>query len=188
MENFCRFNESKNCYLNNCCNNCNYYSERKNKLKIEESNEVKRVKIVRKMEDLMGLENGNGLYTQERDVIREGEYITVLVVMFKGEGFYEFEYGEPRQEDLAFLKAMGFEFEYKPLRTIDEVLEEIEDLQHERFLCGDENYFVSLDVEKNKYEVSYNRYYKNITCVYLKKETAQKYADELNEIIGVNNK
>ena len=79
MENFCRFEKSKNCYLNNCCKNCNFYEERlKNKIKKgKEEN-----KIVKKLKDLDGLENGMGLimkYDTEKVFDIEEKTLSILV-------------------------------------------------------------------------------------------------------------
>lgn len=149
-----------------------------NHLRFVAKDKMEEIRVVRKLEDLEGLENGMGLVIKcFKDEL--GEFIRVQRKVEEIEGMVI-----KSKDKFEFLKSMGFKFKYKPLRSLEEVLEEIEDLQHERFIYGNENYFVSLDVKRNKYEVSYNMHYKNVTCVYLKKETAQKYADELNEIIG----
>lgn len=131
-------------------------------------------KVVRKWEDLIGMENGFGLTIDENlDVVRKGfhGYYLRKEELFTFEGY------------LGSIKCMGFKFDYKPLRTVHEVIQEIKSLKSLTFKQGKLNYFVSC--YEGKYHVEAMRETFIIGVNYMTKEQAQKYADELNEIIGV---
>lgn len=136
-------------------------------------------RIVRKLEDLDGLENGMGaiaVYDEINNRIRAKEERLGIGIAHSDEysdldGF------------LTAMKAMGFKFEYKPLRTVHEVIQEIKSLKSLTFKQGELNYFVSCC--EDKYRVEAMRETFIIGVNYMTIEQAQKYADELNEIIGV---
>ncbi|MGL5724424.1 hypothetical protein [Cetobacterium sp.] len=174
MENFCRFDKSKNCYLNNCCKNCNFYE---NRLKTNNINVAKRIKedkkeegfnaqnttiniavininckdtpcmfafenyvkedkmenrIVKKLEDLDGLENGMGLRVVVSDVSDSEDYKNISVSVYKVDCRIADIKGNAKKK-LETLKSMGFKFEYKPLdkneEKLEKILESVEDVE-----------------------------------------------------------
>lgn len=160
----------------------NYYNKRR--FEIVEEDKMEQVKIVRKLEDLEGLKNGRGLKLEIKKDVRHGEYEDVLVLMCGGLGSLTFETNTPlSNEDSSLLKAMGFEFEYKPLRTVDEVLEEMKRGQT-KFVEGENNFIVAM--YEGAYIVHFFSHQEILGAIYLTKEQATKYRDELNEIIGVD--
>lgn len=158
------------------------------RFEIVEEDKVEQVKIVRKLEDLDGLENGMGLvikYDTEKRMIGEEKTLSILVgcnseILCK----IDVEIKESLKSILKIAKSMGFEFEYKPLRTVEEIKNEIDSLKSIRFMLGEPNWFLSYDGEKNIYTPAYAAKYCSVCEKYMEKEKAQAYADELNEIIG----
>ncbi|MGL5712046.1 MAG: hypothetical protein ACRCX2_03435 [Paraclostridium sp.] len=71
----------------------------------------------------------------------------------------------------------------RPSKVVHEVIQEIKSLDSLTFKQGEFNYFVSWC--KGKYHVEAMRETFIIGVNYMTKEQAQKYAEELNEIIGV---
>ncbi|MGL5713603.1 MAG: hypothetical protein ACRCX2_11340 [Paraclostridium sp.] len=127
-------------------------------------------KVIKKLKDLDGLENGSGLrvYWCEADKCLEIYFNSRFIDrVFK-------------LDKTDVLKAMGFKFEYKPLRKLEEVIDEIRNLKSLPFVCGESNYFV---VYNNGWHVGEFIYIDTLST-YMTKEQAQKYVDELNEIVG----
>lgn len=76
--------------------------------------------IIRCLKDLDGFENGAGLKLKYDYDPNSGYYECLWLYHFSDNTKIELQ-----EKDIKVLKAMGFEFEYKPLRTVDEVLDEI---------------------------------------------------------------
>lgn len=128
-------------------------------------------RIVRKLEDLDGLENGTGLHLSFDEINKEIQVYTDT----------ELKIGT---RDLDFIKCMGFKFEFQKLRTVEEVLEDMKENSLNPY--NDYNYFL--------FEVVYDKFSKDygindvdsrfaLGAYIFSQETAQKYADELNEIM-----
>lgn len=181
MENFCRFEKSKNCYLNNCCKNCNFYEERL-KNKIKEGKEEN--KIVKKLKDLDGLKNGMGLimkYDTEKVFDIEEKTLSILVehnleILYK----VDVEMITSLKHILEIAKSMGFKFEYKPLRTKEEIMK---DLVEKEFKFGDEN-FILIQRVNGKYEYMLNTSYYTLDTKYYTKDSIKRVVEELNELIN----
>lgn len=160
--------------------------EEEGKLRINKSSKIysgegyTETRIVRKLEDLDGLENGMGAFVEIKhnvaNVLCKNKEIFILIINSSN------EYSDV-ETFLKTLKAMGFKFEFQKLRTVEEVLEEITKLDgkfsEERVF----NYYIDLDHNDNKYKVDYCDRYETLGTIYMSAETAQKYADELNEIM-----
>ncbi|MGL5751687.1 MAG: hypothetical protein ACRCXT_14230 [Paraclostridium sp.] len=163
--NFCSSEIFLDAYIKNKEFNLEYLKSLCGNEKLEQS------KVIRNLKDLDGLENGNGLkvYWCETD--------KYLEIYFKSR-FVDRVF---RLDKADVLIAMGFKFEYKPLRKLEEVRDEIRNLKSLPFIHGESNYIVACDTGK--------WYIDNLTHIdtlstYVTKEQAQKYVDELNEIVG----
>lgn len=99
-------------------------------------------KLVSKLEDLDGLENGNGmcLSWDEKD--------RVLEVKCNGKLFCYWHKNESIEVWLGILKAMGFEFEMKTKRTEEEIIAEIEKLAK---IGEDNRHYIYFGEDVNKY-------------------------------------
>ncbi|MGL5718327.1 MAG: hypothetical protein ACRCX2_35310 [Paraclostridium sp.] len=140
------------------------------------------VRIIRKLEDLDGLENGMGA---ELIYVVVGGSVKVVtsedeLTINSSDGYSDIE------SFLDTLKAMGFKFEYKPLRTEREVFEEIKNLEGVEFKPYEENFCVEFDYSKQSYGVASYGKYRAVGVVFMASKQAQKYAGELNEIIANN--
>ncbi|MGL5714224.1 MAG: hypothetical protein ACRCX2_14485, partial [Paraclostridium sp.] len=136
---------------------------------------VKEVRVVRKLEDLDGLDNGMGAKI----------YLTIqgeLRVSVGGIKWFDPNVGGVEIEEV--LKKLGFKFEYKPLRTIDQVKAEMLSKCKE-FKFNGFNYYIKYVQQDKRYYVSYDCFNDILGALYFDKETADKYCNELNEIIGV---
>ncbi|MEG1087568.1 MAG: hypothetical protein RSD79_05835 [Cetobacterium sp.] len=143
----------------------------KNKFVVIEEDKMEEIKIVRKLEDLDGLENGFGLHLGYDSFNKTTQVYTEDELKFS-------------TKDLEFIKGMGFKFEYKPLRTEQEVKKEILNLESLPFTQEKVNYYVDYNNLINKYLVICDSVNGHGLHIYMPEGLAQKYADELNEIIN----
>lgn len=128
-------------------------------------------RIVRKLEDLDGLENGLGL---KLDWDNEDETLDIII-----DGRIRDVVGS--ELDFNYLKAMGFKFEYKPIRTVEEVIEEMKSKTDD--VLKERNYDL-YEVEFIKFTKHYKiRMAETVGAPVFVAGLAQKYADELNEIM-----
>lgn len=135
-------------------------------------------RIVRKLEDLCNMGNGMGLYIDSNlDVRLKDKKMQICC----GSDFVNTNLGVY----LEVLKSMGFKFEYKPLRTEQEVKREILSLESLHFAQEKPNYYVGYNNLIDKYLVICDSVNGHGLHIYMTEEQAKKYADELNEIIGV---
>lgn len=157
---------------------------------IVEEDKMEQVKIVRKLEDLDGNiskceEFVLNYYraTKSAEIIFKGDK-NIMVTEICEESFKI--YTETRN----LLKKLGFEFQYKPLRTVEEVKREFIELTKNRFCTKTYKYLVI----KHDTECSAENYYYYKDCYrevpfgkacWLTEEEARNYSEELNEIIGV---
>lgn len=135
---------------------------------------MEEIRVVRKLEDLCNVGNGMGLYIDSNLDVRSKDKKMLICC---GSDLVKTNLGVY----LEVLKSMGFKFEYKPLRTVKEVLNEARTKIVE-FIPGIENYLLVKTSEGN-YGVDRDVYLERIDSLYLHEGVAQKYADELNEII-----
>ncbi|MEG2347282.1 MAG: hypothetical protein RSB50_06330 [Cetobacterium sp.] len=133
-------------------------------------------RIVRKLEDLRNMGNGIGLYIDSNLDVRLKDKKMLICC---GSDLVNTNLGVY----LEVLKAMGFKFEYKPLRTVEEVLEEMKN-NSKKFEKEGENFCIALDHDLKRYVAENYIYFEVLGGVYLTKNDAQKYVNELNEIIG----
>lgn len=134
---------------------------------------MEEIRVVRKWEDLIGMENGFGLAIDENlDVVRKGfhGYYLRKEELFTFEGY------------LGSIKCMGFKFDYKPLRSLEEVIEEMI-AKTDNILKEDRDYDL-YEVEFIKFTKHYKiRLAETVGAPVFVAGIAQKYADELNEIL-----
>ncbi|WP_297638610.1 hypothetical protein [uncultured Clostridium sp.] len=149
----------------------------KERFEIIEEDKMKEVRIVRKLEDLDGLENGKGLFmafnTKEKtlSIAYNFKILYKVDTRIKSSIVHIFE----------IAKSMGFKFEYKPLRTKDEVLADIKRLACER--SRDCRTMILQDVNTNKYFATDN--YKTIENEkkYFNEDIAHDLVNEINELL-----
>ncbi|MGL5712632.1 MAG: hypothetical protein ACRCX7_09990 [Cetobacterium sp.] len=147
---------------------------------IIKEDKVEEVRVVRKLEDLEGLPNGFGLklnWNEDEKRIESKKDHNIVHWITTGDirnlgAEYCFN----------IIKSLGFRFEYKPLRTIEEVVAEMRTKEIQFTFNGD-NCYIKHVASYNKYYVSYDCHDNIIGAIYLDKETASKYCIELNEIL-----
>lgn len=137
-------------------------------------NEIKKedVRVVRKLEDLDEHRNSSGLrlsYSPECDEHDEG-----LEIMGENgdTGIFIIE------SNLWVLKGMGFEFDYKPKRTEEEIMN---DLVEKTFKFGEGNYIL-IKHEHGCYDYMNNMSFYTPNQKYYSLESLKKVVKELNEI------
>lgn len=150
---------------------------------IKEDSKVENVKVIRKLEDFDGLENGMGL---RFEILREcynGDIYDFLILTTEEKEFqrWNLKYQKHLISCFVFFKAMGFEFEYKPLRTKEEVLKDMERLSCEK---SDSCKTMVFWVKKDKKYIATDDVRTPLNAkVYFNDNVANDFANELNEII-----
>lgn len=128
------------------------------------------MKIIRRLEEFDKLENGMGL----KVFIDNNDKTLSVGVPWKLNVINRISLSEVDSEIIALIKAMGFEFEWKPKRTLEEVLHSYSTMF---FVPNEKNYLI---LEKDgRYSVSYS-FCKSIGTSYYLKKDAEKICDELN--------
>lgn len=164
-----------------------YVSVSKDKFIIEED-KMEEIRVVRKLEDLDGLPNGFGAKIQR---IPDSIYMQVIV---NGKSIHDFNTAEVSGENyfkeiVKNLKAMGFKIEYKPMRTEQEVKEEVVELTKDRHSTKTYKFLIlkhQTECSAENYYYYKNFYYGEIPfgkACWLTEEEAKMYSKELNEII-----
>ena len=148
----------------------------KERFEIIEEDKMKEVRIVRKLEDLDGLENGIGLFIAFDKKEKTLSVVHGLKILYKIDARIK----SSLVHILEVCKSMGFEFEYKPLRTKDEVLADIKRLACER--SQDCRTMILQDVNTNKYFATDD--YRTIENEkkYFNEDIAHDLVNEINEI------
>lgn len=136
--------------------------------------EKEEIKVIRKLEDFDEFPNGMGLKLR---VDRQNEEIDIMYgvsvassVLFKESCF-------------KVLKAMGFKFEYKPLRTEEEIMK---DLIEKEFKFGEGNYIL-IKHEHGCYDYMNNMSFYTPGQKYYSLESLKKVVKELNELLSDKN-
>lgn len=137
--------------------------------------------VVRRLEELHGLENGFGLSIDENlDVIRKGFHGCYL----RKKECIKFENDKAGLNGyLGSLKCMGFKFEYKPLRNIAEIKA---DLLEKEFTFHYANYTIGNGFN-GFYEVIEQEDYKTEGAKYYTRDSVVKVVKELNELLESEN-
>lgn len=147
---------------------------------IIEEDKMEEIRVIRKLEELEGLQNGFGLKLNwneyEKRIESKKDHDIVYWITTEDIRNLGTEYC------FNIIKSLGFKFEYKPLRTIEEVIAEMRTKEIQFTFNGD-NWYVKHVASYNKYYVSYDCHDNIIGTIYLDKETAAKYCIELNEIL-----
>ncbi|MGL5751692.1 MAG: hypothetical protein ACRCXT_14255, partial [Paraclostridium sp.] len=104
--------------------------------------------VIRKLKDLDGLMNNKGweLLFESTDNFKDKGYYQEWVRLDdkSNKGWFNAFY-ELTDKTIDLLKIGGFEFEYKPLRKLEEVRDEIRNLKSLPFIHGESNYIVACD-------------------------------------------
>ncbi|MEG3013135.1 MAG: hypothetical protein RR795_01585 [Cetobacterium sp.] len=156
-------------------------------VKVEINDEKKKeIKIIKKLEDLDGLKNKKGweLSFQSDDNFKDKGYYQkwIRIDEKNDKGWFSAIY-RLNEQSVERLKGLGFEFEYKPLRSEEEIMN---DLIEKKFKFGEGNYILI------KHEHGFYDYKNNITFYtpgqkYYSLESLKKVIAELNEILYSEN-
>ncbi|MGL5190860.1 MAG: hypothetical protein ACRC7S_14560 [Cetobacterium sp.] len=138
------------------------------------------VRVIRKLEYLDGLENGMGAIAVYDEVNKRVRIRTKEECL--GIGIARSDEYSDLDGFLTVMKVIGFKFEYKPLRTIDQVKAEML-LKCKEFKFNSKNYFINYVQQDKRYYVSYDCFNNILGALYFDKETANEYCNELNEIL-----
>ncbi|MGL5580532.1 MAG: hypothetical protein ACRDCE_06155 [Cetobacterium sp.] len=125
----------------------------------------KEVKVVRTLKNLIGLENGVGLHLNYNNSSNQIQIYTETELKME-------------TIDLDFLKAMGFKFEYKPLRNEEEILK---DLVEKEFDFHGGNYTIGKGFN-GAYAIIGQEDFKTDNTKYYTKISIAKVVKELNEL------
>lgn len=126
--------------------------------------------VVRKIEELDGLENGTGLHLSFDEINKEIQVYTDT----------ELKIGT---RDLDFIKCMGFKFEHKPLRSEKQIMH---DLVEKEFKFGEGN-FLLIKLENGKWDYMNNTSHYVPDKKYYTLESAKIVVKELNELLESEN-
>lgn len=135
------------------------------------------MKTIRKIEDLDWLENGKGLkvFIDNNDkTLSVGAYWDINLI--SGLALSEVD-----DNIISLIKAMGFEFEWKPKRELEEIIASYEEVE---FIMGENNWCIT-KVERDSYcwyRVEEHFATQYIGAKYYEKEDAIKIVNELNQI------
>ncbi|MGL5191717.1 MAG: hypothetical protein ACRC7S_18910 [Cetobacterium sp.] len=145
---------------------------------------MEEIRVVRKLEDLDGMENGIGLKLRIEKILEVDKVSKELTVCeINGLKSLGWNFKDVDYNLLTLIKSLGFKFEYKPLRTEQEVKKEIVSLKSLPFIQEKANYYVGYNSLINKYLVICDSVNGHGLHIYMTEEQAQKYTDELNEIL-----
>lgn len=145
-------------------------------IKVEEEKEIKEeIRVVRKLEDLDGLENGNGL-----KISVYGHPLMIKThIPFEDNIIFSKMVKDCRIETIHQLKAMGFKFEYKPTRSEEEILK---DLVEKEFDFHGGNYTVG-KAFNGTYTIIEQENFKTDNTKYYTRASVAKVVKELNELL-----
>lgn len=129
--------------------------------------------ICRKVEDFDGLENGSGL-----KIFIDKNDKTISVGIPWGQNIINrLALSKMSTKTLELIKCMGFQFEWKPKRSLEEVLNDYKEIN---FIVGQDNCAVYEDVRNGWFSVRIYRGYKAVGTKYYLKKDADKICEELN--------
>lgn len=138
------------------------------KLFVKEINKKnEEIKICKKLEDFIGLENGLGL------ILEKSEFLSETIKVFDKCTYKSITISLENNE---ILKSMGFKFEWKPKRKLQEIVKDYDSKAHS-FM--NKNYFIC-ENEANVFVVNWT--YCNFNGItYYSEEDCMKICKELNE-------
>lgn len=134
--------------------------------------EKEEIKIIRNLEDLNEHKNSNGLYLSYSAECDEHDELLQIMGVNGDTGIFIIE------SNLWALKGMGFEFDYKPKRTEEEIMG---DLVEKTFKFGEGNYIL-IKHEHGCYDYMNNTSFYTPGQKYYSLESLKKVVKELNEI------
>ena len=142
---------------------------------------IQETRVVRKIEELDGLENGFGLSIDENlNVVRKGFHGCYL----RKKECITFENDKAGLNGyLGALKCMGFKFEYKPKKTEKEIMN---GLVEKEFKFGEGN-FILIKLENGKWDYMNNTSHYVPDKKYYTLESAKVVVRELNELLESEN-
>ncbi len=133
--------------------------------------------ICRKVEDFDGLENGSGL-----KIFIDKNDKTISVGIPWGQNIINrLALSKMSTKTLELIKCMGFQFEWKPKRELEEIIASYEEVE---FIMGENNWCIT-KVERDSYcwyRVEEHFATQYIGAKYYEKEDAIKIVNELNQI------
>lgn len=153
-------------------------------IKIDEEKEIKKeeVRVIRKLEDLDGLKNDKGweLSFESTDNFKDKGYYQEWVRLDdkSDKGWFNAFY-ELSTKTIDLLIASGFKFEYKPLRTENEIMA---NLVEKEFKFGEGN-FLLIKLENGKWDYMNNTSHRVPDKKYYTLESAKRAVKELNELL-----
>lgn len=137
------------------------------------------MRVIKKIKDLDGLENGLGLTLKYCDSFFTGDLNCVDKngdIIIKG-------------LRLSQVKQLGFTFEVGLQRTVKDILKEIEERESLPLSMEEDRYTVVLKVDKkfksSHYEVFSDKYNRFVGAVYMDKVVAERYVNELNNALDL---
>ncbi len=136
-----------------------------------------KIKTIRKIEELAGLENGKGMSLGLHIHVCEDGCTDFINILANNKCFYSVPFSDVDDEFFKTLKAMGFEFEWKPKRTLEEVLNDYEEID---FVVEQDNCAVYEDARNGGFSVGVYRGYKTAGTKYYLRKDAEKICKELN--------
>lgn len=153
-------------------------------IKVDGEKEMKKeeIRVVRKLEDLDGLKNKKGweLSFESDDNFKDKGYCQEWIRLDEknDKGWFSAIY-RLNEESVERLKGLGFEFEYKSLRTEKEIMN---DLIEKDFKFGEGNFLV-IKLENGKWDYMNNTSYYLPDKKYYTLESVKKVVKELNELL-----
>lgn len=148
----------------------------------EKEMEKKEIRVVRKLEDLDGLKNDKGweLSFESTDNFKDKGYYQEWVRLDdkSDKGWFNAFY-ELSTKTIDLLIASGFKFEYKPLRTENEIMA---NLVEKEFKFGEGN-FLLIKLENGKWDYMNNTSHRVPDKKYYTLESAKRAVKELNELL-----
>lgn len=138
---------------------------------------IQQTRVVRKIEELDGLENGMGLklrYVPSTDSVFE------YLELFLNDKDTQHEF---YKDEIYVLKHMGFKFEFKKYKTEKEIMN---DLVEKEFKFGEGN-FLLIKLENGKWDYMNNTSHYVPDKKYYTLESAKVVVKELNELLESEN-
>ncbi|MGL4568662.1 MAG: hypothetical protein ACRCU6_09085 [Fusobacteriaceae bacterium] len=128
-------------------------------------------KIIRKIEDLDGFENGMGL----KVFVDKNDKTLSVGVPWKMNLINRIKLSEVDDEIISLIKAMGFEFEWKPKFVEDEILDKYEPNKFEKDVFKYRIWF-----NGKNYSYVYDDEFGVFGYCYYNKKTAEEICEKLN--------
>lgn len=130
----------------------------------------------KKIEDFDGMENGLGLKLKVEDLCFNNSKIELTIVIYDSKNKIQ-SYRKLNDNDILFLKEIGFKFEWKPKLSLEEVLKKY---KSKPFKYGDKNFYLTYDERTGLYCEAEFYFAEFIGANCYDRETLNKIVEELN--------